>query len=257
MDQTTPLRVICVIVGGVVVGCVAAFLLHLLSRWIGFYIPVLFPGLIGLAVVLGGIAGEWNSRVERWWVWWSVAVIAGCLSYAAIALFRGPGIDFGDLANNFRYFASAAGTWEKTFFVLSVPLWAKWAVESAIVISVAGFFLTSTLGDPYCLKCEELCKSRRLFTTSNLLAGNVINSLGDRDYHMMERVAAAAPDENGELQVEIHYCKDLSHNAYLTLTSVKSKAEGGGTEGEEELVRFGVVRGEGVRALVDAFPEKK
>ena len=65
------------------------------------------------------------------------------------------------------------------------------------------------------------------------------------------------PDENGELQVEIHHCKDLSHNAYLTLTSVKSKAEGGGTEGEEELVRFGVVRGEGVRALVDAFPEKK
>ena len=125
-DQTTPLRVICVIVGGVVLGCVAAFLLHLLSRWIGFYIPVLFPGLIGLAVVLGGIAGEWNSRVERWWVWWSVAVIAGCLSYAAMALFRGPGIDFGDLANNFRYFASAAGTWEKTFFVLSVPLWAKW-----------------------------------------------------------------------------------------------------------------------------------
>ena len=256
-DQTTPLRVICVIMGGVVVGCVAAFLLHLLSRWIGFYIPVLLPGLIGLAVAFGGTIGEWESRVERRWVWWSVAVIGGCLSYAAMALFRGPGIDFGDLANNFRYFASAAGTWEKTFFVLSVPLWAKWAVESAIVISVVGFFLTSTLGDPYCLKCEELCKSRRLFTTSNLLAGNVINSLGEGDYHMMERVATAAPDEKGELQVEIHHCKDLSHNAYLTLTSVKSKAEGGGTEGEEELVRFGVVRGEGVRALVDAFPEKK
>ena len=179
-DQTPPLSVICVIVGGVVMGCVAAFLLHLLSRWIEFYIPVLLPGLIGWAVAFGGNIGEWESRVERRWVWWSVAVIAGCLSYAAMALFRGPGIDFGDLANNFRYFASTAGTWEKTFFVLSVPLWAKWAVESAIVISVAGFFLTLTLGDPYCLACEEFCKRRRLFTTTNLLAGNVINSLGDR-----------------------------------------------------------------------------
>ncbi len=255
-DQTTTLRVIFVLLGGVVAGCVAAFLLHLLSRWIGFYIPVLFPGLIGLAVFLGGTIGEGESRVERRWVWWSVAVIAGCTSYAAMALFRGPGIDFGDPGNNFRYFASAAGTWEKTFFVLSVPLGAKWVVESAIVISVGGFFLTSTLGDPYCLECKELCKGRRLFTTTNRLAGNVINSLGDSDYHMMRRVAVAAPDGNGELKVEIHHCKDLSHNAYLTLTSVKSKAEGGGAK-EEELVRFGVVRGEDVRTLVEAFPEKK
>ena len=255
-DQTTTLRVIFVILGGVVAGCVAVFLLHLLSRWIGFYIPVLFPGLIGLAVFLGGIIGEGEGRVERRWVWWSVAVIAGCTSYAAMALFRGPGIDFGDLGNNFRYFALAAGTWEKTFFVLSVPLGAKWVVESAIVVLIAGSFLTGTQGDPYCLECKELCKGRRLFTTTNRLAGNVINSLGDSDYHMMRRVAAAAPDENGELKVEIHHCKDLSHNAYLTLTSVKSKAEGDDAK-EEELVRFGVVRGEDVRTLVEAFPEKK
>ena len=74
---------------------------------------------------------------------------------------------------------------------------------------------------------------------------------------MMRRVAVAAHDGNGELKVEIHHCKDLSHNAYLTLTSVKSKAEGDGAKEEEELVRFGVVSGEGVRTLVEALPEKK
>ena len=256
VDQTTPGRVLLMLLWSTVLGCVAAVLLHLFSMWIGVHIFLLLALLLGVAIFFGAVIGEGDRRVERRWVFWFVSIVAGGISYAVLVLLKGPGIDLASPLQNLEYFASAAGTWERTFFVVSLPLWSKWAVESAILILGMGYICADSLGNPYCYDCHELCKRRTLFTTINQLAGNLINAMADGDYHEVRRVAAADPDDRNELSVEIYYCKDLDHAGYFTLTSVARKEGSKGTK-PVELVRFGVIKREGSRALVEAFPQEK
>ena len=66
-DQTTLLRVLAMLIGGVVAGSAASLLVYFISGWTGFYIPVVFGAPIGFAVFIGVGMGETGGqgRTER------------------------------------------------------------------------------------------------------------------------------------------------------------------------------------------------
>ena len=236
-DQTTLLRVLTMLIGGVVAGSAASLLVYFISGWTGFYIPVVFGALIGFAVFMGVGMGEIGGRVERKGVYWAVAVAAGCLSYLALQFLMGRAADPGDPVGGL---ISEAASWQRLFLGLSIPSLVVWLLDATVLVLVAGYFSTSTLGDPYCLKCEALCKSRPLFATSNELAGNVMNALGDKDYQALKHLEVERPPVRDRLNAQIYYCNDSDHDGYLTLTSVRPK--GSSETNEEELVRYAVVK---------------
>ena len=248
-DQTTLLRVLAMLIGGVVAGSAASLLVYFISGWIGFYIPVVFGALIGFAVFMGVGMGETGGRVERKGVYWAVAVAAGCLSYLALQFLMGRAADPGDPVGGL---ISEAASWQRLFLGLSIPSLVVWLLDATVLVLVAGYFSTSTLGDPYCLKCEALCKSRPLFATSNELSGNVMNALGDRDYQALKHLEVERPPVRDRLNAQIYYCNDSDHDGYLTLTSVRPK--GSSETDEEELVRYAVVKDGGGAILRRDFP---
>ena len=248
-DQTTPLRVLAMLIGGVVAGSVASLVFYLISRWIGFYIPVVFGALIGFAVFMGIMMGETGARVERKGVFWSVAVAAGCLSYLTLQLVMGRAADPGNPVGGL---IAEAASWQGLFLGLSIPSLVVWLLDASVLALVAGFFSTTTTGDPYCLECDELCKSRLLFTTSNELSGNVMNALGDEDYLELKHLEVEDPPDRDRLNVQIYYCNDSEHDGYLTLTSVRLK--GSDETEEQELVRYAAVKDGGVAILRLDFP---
>lgn len=248
-DQTTLLRVLTMLIGGVVAGSAASLLVYFISGWTGFYIPVVFGALIGFAVFIGVGMGEIGGRVERKGVYWAVAVAAGCLSYLALQFLMGRAADPGDPVGGL---ISEAASWQRLFLGLSIPSLVVWLLDATVLVLVAGYFSTSTLGDPYCLKCEALCKSRPLFATSNELSGNVMNALGDRDYQALKHLEVERPPVRDRLNAQIYYCNDSDHDGYLTLTSVRPK--GNSETDEKELVRYAVVKDGGGAILRRDFP---
>ena len=248
-DQTTPLRVLAMLIGGVVAGSVASLLFYFISRWIGFYIPVVFGALIGFAVFMGIAMAETGARVERKGVSWSLAVVAGCLSYLALQILMGRAADPGDPVGGL---IAEAVSWQRLFLGLSIPSLVVWLLDATVLALVAGYFSTSTIGDPYCLECDELCQSRPLFTTSNELSGNVMNALGDEDYRALKHLEVGRPFDRDRLNVQIYYCNDSDHDGYVTLTSVRPK--GSDETDEQELVRYAVVKEGGGAILRRDFP---
>ena len=251
-DQTTLFRFMAMLFGGTVAGTATSLAVYLVSGWTGFYVPVVFGGLIGFAVSRGVKIGETGARVELKWVHWTVAVTAGCLSYLALQYLTGRLADPGVLVGSSIF---EAAFWRWLVLEGDIESLFLWFLDAVVLVSVAGSFGAYTLGAPYCLECQKLCKSRPLFATSNELSGNVLNALGNRDYKALKRLEVEDPPVRDRLNVRIYYCENAAHDGYLTLTCVRPKGDGG--KGEEELVRYAVVKNGGTVNLCRDFPQRK
>ena len=243
------IRISKMLVGGAVIGVAASFLIYLMLRWIGFYIPVLFPVIIAAAVFFGVIIGEGTERVVRRSVVWFIGTVAGCLSYLALLIFISLGIDASNLLS---ILVSASGAWEETFIGIDIPVAVRWAFDSAIIVGIAGFFGCSNIGAPYCIDCAKPCEHKLLFTTSNGQSRNVMDVLASQNYQGLIDLKADAPDERDRLEVMIHHCDYFSHDAYLTLTSV-TPGNGDTDKNERELVKCAVVKDGAAASLVIDF----
>ena len=160
------------VLGGAVAAVIAGFLVDLISRWIGFYVQIVSPLVIGFSASVGLLVGSLigNMRENRTWTWALVAAGTASLGYLSLLFFISHRLD---ASNPIGMLVVMAGVPENTFLGFSVPLWAWWAFESGIA---AAFSILMTLFvreietfSPSCLDCGRAFKTS--ITTSVSLIG--------------------------------------------------------------------------------------
>ena len=232
------------VLGGAVPGVLAGFLVDLVSGWIGFYVQIISPVVIGLVAGFGLLIGTVFGEVGRNWTWFLAGAVSGSLGYLSLLFFLAYGLDS---SNPLGMLVLISGAWERIWLGFNVPLWSWWVFEAGIAIAVScllgcvGYSEAAT-GKLSCHDCKRAFRTRTLFTIPVARAEDAIHAISDDDCQRIKDLQVDYRD--GDLKVVIDYCSDLSHPAYLTIRDKVPSTN-------PELVRLAAISNEGAAILLD------
>ena len=218
-------------IGGIL-GIAAAFVIHLIWQAIGFYLIVIFPGIIGVAAGFGLNFGIKIGKCRNVYMGIMAGLLIGGLSYVSMHYFGSR--SFGD-PDLLTYLHAMADEGYSIFFIpiSGVFAWITWVIESGTVafvtVSMAGGFSS----EPFCEKCNRWFDGHLSIFASNGSADNVISALYHQDYGRLKELEDPKVGERNRLELKLDYCDHCKGDDYMTVTRVLPKGEKDEKEGEE------------------------
>jgi len=240
------------LIPGLVGGVGAAFVIHLIWQWTGFYLMWFFPVGIGMAsgfaMMLGGNIGKNRNPL----LGAILGFMVGTVSYVSMHYFDAASYGTSDILEYLS--AMAKEGYVMIFIPISGPFaWLSWIAELGIVV----FFTTSFAGGsatmPFCEKCNQWTDSVDLFSTNHGTTAQMIEDIREKKFHLLEEHREHGFNERNQLKAGLDYCEKCKRTGFLTLTSVIPK--GGKDDTEDVIVLQNATVGANVTTLLSHFPK--
>ena len=217
-------------------GIAAAFLIHLIWQFTGFYLIFIFPGVIGVAGGFGLNFGIQMGKCRNVYIAVIAGLLIGGLSYGSMHYFDSRYVGAPDLLS---YLQAMADEGYQIFFIpiSGVFAWITWVVELGIVAFLTVSMAGGSSSVPFCESCNRWFDGKLSIFTSNGETESVVSALYHQEYGRLKELEDKKVGERNRLELQLEYCEKCQGNGYMTVTSVLPK--GDKDEKEEELVVTG------------------
>lgn len=242
-----PISVLIMLVLGGALGIGAAFIVHLVWQFTGFYLMVIFPAGIGVAAGFGLAFGVGVGKCRNTTLAMLMGVIIGSASYISMHYFDMQSVGAPDLLT---YLNAMADIGYNIFFIpISGPFaWLTWIIEIGIVMFVTVALAEGSASEPFCEKCNEWLKGTFSFSTTSESSNDIVSALYNKKYDQLKELPKTVRERNN-LTVKFDYCEKCKETGYLTLTRVTPGDKDDETE-ENEVVSYATVTSRGIDTIM-------
>ncbi|MCZ6539765.1 MAG: hypothetical protein O6922_08085 [Chloroflexi bacterium] len=239
------------LVPGLALGVAAAFGIHQIWQWTGFYLIWFFPVGIGLAAGFGMSIGGRIGRNRSVPLGLVLGLAVGIVSYGSMHYFDAVSYGTTDILAYLRDMAQIGYSF---FFIpISGPFaWISWIVELGIVIFFSTTFSVGAATVPYCETCNQWTTDVELFSTHPNSAVPMLTSIRDQRFHLLKEQIEAGHTNEYRLKAQLDYCENCKRTGYLTLSTITPT--GDKDETEEEVIVGQATAGANVATLLKDFP---
>ena len=242
---------IMLLVGGGL-GMAAAFLVHLIWVFTGYYLIFIFPAAIGFAAGFGLSMGIGVGKCRSKALGMVVGLAIGLLSYISMHYFDSLSYGAPDLLSYLQAIA------DEGYVIFFIPIsgtvaWITWIIEIALVLFLTVGIAGGSAAEPFCEDCNQWCEEKTLFTSANRSSDQMITALRDQDYNHLSELSTEGFNERNKLVADLSYCEKCMQNGYLTLKRITPKGDGDDTE-EDTLISGATIAPGGLDTLLKAFP---
>lgn len=250
-SKFNPLSVPIMLGIGGVLGIAAAFVIHLIWQFTGFYLIVIFPGIIGAAAGFGLNIGIQMGKCRNVYIAIIAALLIGGLSYVSMHYFDSRSFGTTDLL---AYLHAMADEGFSFFFIpiSGVFAWLVWVIELGIVMFVSVGMAGGSSSAPFCEKCNSWFNGHQSIYASNDSTDGVVSALYHQEYDRLKELENTKVGERNRLELQLEFCDGCQENGYVTVTRVLPKGDDDDKE-EEELVSRASIPQFGLGTLLRDF----
>lgn len=241
-----------ILIPGLAAGVGAAFAIHQIWQWTGFYLMWFFPVGIGMAagfaMVLGGNLGKNRNPFLGAILGFAV----GTVSYVSMHFFDAASYGTSDILEYLRVMAKEG--YVMIFIPISGPFaWLSWIVELGIVVFFTTAFAGGSATVPFCEKCDQWTTDVELFSTNQSTTPKMIEDIREKKFHLLEEHREYGFNSRNQLKAVLGYCEKCKRTGFLTLTSISPKGDKEDTE--DAIVLENATVGANVSTLLGHFPK--
>jgi hypothetical protein len=241
---------------GGILGIAAAFVVHLIWQYTGFYPIFFFPAGIGLVAGFGLRIGIKIGKSRNVWIGMTAGLIIGLLSYLSMHYFDGVSYGATSLGS---YLGAKADEGYSLLGIIHISgffAWVSWIIELGIAIFFTVAIAAGSSAEPYCEECDRWCSEEERFATTHDSAPEIARALCERDVSRIRAIPRHEVGRRDELRIDLCYCGKCLRNGYMTLTSVTPVGDGEETE-EEVLVQDATLDAKGLNTLLKPVTSKR
>ncbi len=249
--KLNPVSIPIMLVIGGGLGIAAAFIVHLIWQFTGFYLMVLFPAGIGVAAGLGLGMGIGLGKCRNVAISIFAGLIIGALSYISMHYFDMLSAGAPDLITYLNFMAKEGYT---IFFIpISGPFaWLTWIIEIGVVIAATVVMAMGSASGAFCEKCNDWINGELSFSTASSSADGMISALYNKQYDRLKELKDTAFGKRSKIDLKLAYCESCKQTGYMTVTRVTPGDKDDETN-EDDVVTMATVTPQGIDTLLRDF----
>lgn len=213
---------------GSILGIGSAGIFILIWKATHFFLPIIFPALIGLSAGFGLRLGIHIGKIRNTFVAIILGIITGFVSYVATHFFDSLYIEFSlcELFTYLKLTAEGVGYTINDIHITGAGVWAIWGFELLLVVLISTIIPVERAKEPFCEDCDSWTDKKIMFIAIEKNVNEVIGLIHNREYETLKNSLSRINSINNiatDHIIELAYCNSCKRKGFLSVKVFLSK----------------------------------